>query len=84
MKFPAIFYLLGRLFCIIGVSMFIPALTSMYYKETGSWQAFLISAFITLALGASLIIYHRKAKEQPIAIRDGFLLVTLSWLCPFQ
>ena len=80
MKFSVVFYLLGRLFVIIGISLWIPTAASFYYREINPWYAFPLSSILTITLGIVLVVLFRKAKERPIAIRDGFLLVSLSWL----
>jgi len=81
MRFSVVFYLLGRLFCIIGIFVLVPAAASYYYREIPVVYSFLITAGVMFAVGVGLMIWNRAAKEMPIAVRDGFLLVTLSWLC---
>jgi len=80
MKFKAVLYLFGRLLCLIGFLMALPAVVSIYYHELEILPCFLVPAFSVLAIGVFLIIVFRKAKEQGIGVREGFLLVTLSWL----
>jgi len=57
-----------------------PSAVSFFYKEINSAVVFLCVAFFCLLLGVVWTIVFRKTKEEGIGIRDGFLLVTLSWL----
>jgi len=80
MRFEAIFYSLGRLLCMIGLLMLIPALVSLIYGEHAIIKHFGMAFLFTVLLGAFLMMRCNAAKDQSIGIRDGFLLVTLSWL----
>jgi len=80
MKYGAIFYLLGRLLCLIGGLMLLPAAVSFSYGEQTSFYCFILTAAGTFLLGLLFIFICRKSKEKGIGMRDGFLLVTLSWV----
>jgi len=79
MKFAAVFQLLGRLFGVIGLFLIAPAAVSWHYGEIWHFKVFLYTAALMMALGLTLMVWLRQAGREPISIRDGFLLVTLSW-----
>ena len=58
----------------------LPAVTAIIYGETAELRVFAVCAGITLVLGlALLLVTHRFRTE--LKPRDGYLLVSLSWLC---
>ncbi|MCA9395655.1 MAG: TrkH family potassium uptake protein, partial [Candidatus Omnitrophica bacterium] len=79
MNFRTISYLLGRLFCIVAVSMAVPAYVSYRYNEIFQLHAFYKSIAVTLIIGGLMMYINRKYKNDLIRTRDGFLLVTLTW-----
>lgn len=80
MRYKAVFYLLGRLLFMISGVMLLPAAVSYYFHEIEVFRNFLISSFAALAIGAIPVIRFHKRRDEGIGLRDGFLLVTLSWL----
>ena len=50
------------------------------YHEDGMTSSFLISSGITLFVGLCLRFFLRKFKEAEIKRREGFLIVTVSWV----
>lgn len=81
MNFKTISYLLGKLLCIIAISMLIPAFVCYRYNEPFQLFVFFKSIIVTLCVGILLMFMNRKSKNDLIRTRDGFLLVTLTWLC---
>ena len=79
MNFRAVFYLLGRLFFIIGALIMIPACVSFYYHDPLSMWTFLLTSGIALSIALILVALCQKSRDEGIGIREGFLLVTLSW-----
>jgi len=73
----AILYNLGVLIIFLVLSLFIPLLVSLIYKEN-DLLSFLITMGIGLVTGIFLIITCRV--EQELRIKEGFTLVTLAWL----
>lgn len=57
--------------------MLLPIAWSLYYGE-GDLSAFIITAAATFAVG--LITYKLTPTKSEIRVRDGFAIVTLSWL----
>ncbi len=80
MRYRAVFYLLGRLLFIIGGILAIPAAVSYYYGESQNYLNFLLTAAASILTGLLLAWTCRKARDEGVGVREGFLLVTLSWL----
>ena len=78
MRFAAIQKVIG--FLIMGSSLIMlpPVLVSLYYDD-GMYQLFLDSAGIFLVMGL-LIYLPVKHERRDLHLRDGFLVVTCSWL----
>jgi len=70
---------IGGLLLIMGVLMLTSIGFSIYYKE--DVMPILLSSGITLLSGGGLRYLTRKSKDGEIKKRDGYLIVTMSWLC---
>lgn len=80
MNFGIIGFLIGRLLGLISVVMLLPAAVAWYFKETDCLPFFLLPAAGVFLLAVSLNFFLRKFREDPLAMRDGFLMVTIAWL----
>lgn len=80
MKFNAVFYMMGRLLLIVGAFMLLPAVVAWYYGEKQTLNHFIVVSSSACALGCLCLLQFRGARDEAIAVKDGFLLVTLSWL----
>ena len=69
----------GRLLEALGLIMLLPMLVSIIYKENSSIFAFLVTAFISSAIGLLLRIFT-KNKSSVLYAKEGFLIVALAWL----
>ena len=69
--------ILGSFVFFLGFALMVPAGVAVLYNET-TWQAFLLSAGIALLLGSGLYWVFRPRYE--VRIREGFLIVSLTWL----
>lgn len=78
-NFRFILKTMGFLLVIESVLLMICAVVSFYYHEH-SGDSFLVSASITLAIGIVLRLVGTEVREQPIGKREGFLIVSLSWV----
>ena len=77
MQFLIVLKVLGLLLSIFSVTMFIPGVVSLYYKD-GSASSFFIAFAVTLAIG--LIAYLPLRKYQsPIKSADGYVIVVMFW-----
>ena len=70
---------IGILIFFLGLSMIIPLLVSISYRD-GSTSSFLYSILITSGAGLSLFIGIRKDEDSNLNHRDGVAIVTFGWM----
>jgi trk system potassium uptake protein TrkH len=75
----AIVNVLGALLALFATYYLLPIVTALIFGEQAALRAFLESAGITLALGLALMLGTRRHRAE-LKPRDGYLLVSLSWL----
>jgi len=78
MRLSVIFRTLGALTFFLGLTMVVPILFSLYYRD-GDLQALIQSSLITTATGAFLFLSFRKVVHQ-ISHREGFAIVAFGWI----
>ncbi|MDP8237455.1 MAG: potassium transporter TrkG [Candidatus Hatepunaea meridiana] len=76
-NFRNVGFVVGVLLQFIAVMMLIPLGISINYGD-GDTIAFIWSILITIAAGTALMFLRRKGKD--ISIREGFAVVSLSWV----
>ncbi|MBZ4654854.1 MAG: trkH [Peptococcaceae bacterium] len=77
MNYQKIISSLGIMLMIIGVSMVLPLMWSLYYGDS-DWLAFLGSSIVTFLAG---FVAHKATKlEGNFHNREAFIVVTFSWL----
>jgi len=77
MRLSNIFYVIARLCLLLGCALLVPLAFSIYYNDG------MILVFSTLAAALILLSFTTKFyRETPseLTTREGFLIVTLSWL----
>lgn len=69
--------MIGRLLMVMGISMLLPLLTALYYREE-SMKIFLFCMVLTILCGFILqkILYTDKKMKA----KDGFAIVTYGWI----
>lgn len=77
MNSKTILNILGALLTVLGISMLVPACIAWGYKEY-DMAGFLWSALIAILIGLPLWIFTRKSRI--LTNKDGFAVVTFSWL----
>lgn len=77
MNFRMIKYILGWILIFETIFLTIPTITALIYGEAAIYSI-LLSMSITLAAGILLII--RKPKSTVLYSREGFVIVSLSWI----
>lgn len=77
MNYGLVRYVLGYALRFEGVFLLLPFLTALIYRENG-WKAYLLTAAICMAAG--LLLSCKKPKHKSIYAREGFVIVSLSWL----
>ena len=78
MNFAMIFVLLGWVSCVNAIFMLLPALVGVVFQETASYS-FFISSLISLIIGL-LLLKFIKPKKKTLYSREGFVIVSLSWI----
>ncbi len=71
-------YTLGWLLVFESIFLLLPSVTALVYGEFYTLLAFLITLFLCLALGGILI--YRKPENTVLYSREGFVIVSLSWI----
>jgi len=81
MKFntKVIVNIIGVLLIINGFLMLTSILFSFYYNES-SWYEILISSIINITVGGLLFFFSRNYSTSNLKKRDGYLIVTFSWI----
>lgn len=70
---------MGFLLVIESILLMLCAVVSFYYHEI-SGDSFLISASISMTVGIVLRLLGTEIREKAIGKREGFLVVSLSWV----
>lgn len=76
--YRTIFFVLGILLTTLAVAMTLPVAVDLAVGNS-DWEVFAASASITLFTGVTLILTCRSKSGQ-LAIRQAFLLTSLSWI----
>ena len=77
MNYRMISYVIGCIWLFEAAFLLVPLLTALLCGD-GAALAFLWTALI--CLGAGLLLSFRKPKNQTLRARDGFVVVSLSWI----
>ena len=72
-----VFFLIGILLVILGVSMLAPYVMQLLYDENS--HSFVSSSFVTIFIGILFILANLE-KEFKLNLRQTFLFSTLAWL----
>lgn len=80
MKGKLIIHVLTILLLIIAAFMLIPAGIALYYGESDCFKAFFYPVLVLMPLAALSYGTTRSNRNKVLAPRDGFMLVTLSWV----
>lgn len=75
----AIVNVLGALLALFGGYYLLPVVTALIYGETAELRVFLACAGVTLAVGLALLLGTLRFRAE-LKPRDGYLLVSLSWM----
>ncbi|MGN1090765.1 MAG: TrkH family potassium uptake protein [Huintestinicola sp.] len=78
MHFRMIKYILGWILIFESIFLLIPLITAIVYHESASFMAVLASIGICLATGGLLVM--KKPSNTALYPRDGFVIVSLSWI----
>jgi len=78
-RFRAIQSILGVIVMLSSLSKLPPALLALAWREEGTAQVFFGSFLLSFLVGALLWLPGRGAQYE-LRLRDGFLVVTLTWV----
>lgn len=78
MNIKMIRYITGQLSLVECALMIVPLVTCLYYGETKTMWAFIIPMLTLLAIGILLVLF--KPKNTTIGVKEGFVVVGLSWM----
>ncbi|MBI5786019.1 MAG: TrkH family potassium uptake protein [Rhodocyclales bacterium] len=79
MRFLSVFNALGAIVFVFGLTMLVPVGVS-WWTADGAQTAYDESIVVTLFAGAALWLATRRKQRVELRVRDGFLLVTLTWM----
>lgn len=79
MRFLSVFNALGAIVFVFGLTMLVPVGVS-WWVDDGAQTAYDEAIAITLFVGGLLWLATRRRQHVELRVRDGFLLVTLTWL----
>ncbi|MBW2701955.1 MAG: TrkH family potassium uptake protein [Deltaproteobacteria bacterium] len=85
MNFRAVTYTLAHLAIIVGLCLIAPLVVSIIYfgdhpSGVWIWEIVGFSIPMALCLGAGLFFHHRYQSHSELGRREGFAVVTFSWL----
>lgn len=78
--YRSVLYLIGMLLGAMAVAMLIPIGLEVFIYQTGGWEEFAFSFFITGALGSLLAIANRSSERIELKVREAFLMTALCWI----
>ena len=77
MRLKPLLNILGALLSILGITMVVPIFISLGYGES-DLNGLLYSALICIGIGSPIWLMTRH--QRPLTNRDGFAIVTFSWI----
>src|SRR6056297_2457179 len=79
MRWRVVFYMVGILVFFLGLIMIFPLLYAWYFNDA-SFGSLLQSTVVTIFIGAALYTALRTGPLDYISQKEGFAVVTFSWL----
>lgn len=79
MNYRMVLNIIGRIVMAEAALLCLPVITALYYSETASLHAFLISAAVALSVGALCVIVSRT-KDRNVYAGEGFVSVAFAWI----
>ncbi len=75
----SVIHIISLSWMLLGLSMLLSALWSVYYNENDLYPI-IYSSFITIFFGLIVSIFTKSNKIDDLSARDGFAIVTFGWL----
>ncbi len=80
MNLTSVIRMLSIILAITALFMLLPLITALYYHETFAFFTFLSTMALISFFSITVLYFTRKSKQNYLSIKDGFLLVTFSWV----
>ena len=79
MRWRYILNISGILYSVLGLSMLLPMITGLWYRDTSA-LSFAISAGVATLAGLTLYFSFPSSKEEYISPREGIAIVSAGWI----
>ncbi|MFH2043812.1 MAG: TrkH family potassium uptake protein [Pseudomonadota bacterium] len=80
MNYKLVLKIISILILIITFFLIFPAAVALYYKEINEFKVFLVIIGSLLLISSISYYCLKPERKDSLSTRDGFLLVTLSWI----
>ena len=77
--FRPVGHIIGWLTTVLGASMLVPLLLELYL-DSGNAEGFVISTFLTLAIGLALVVVSRESSLHGMNRQQAFVLTVFVWV----
>lgn len=77
MNYKMVIHVLGWILIFEALFMVVPIITAIVYCESAFWAFFAVAA---VCLVAGKLITHKKPENKVLYSREGFVIVSLSWI----
>lgn len=74
-----VLYMLGRITTLEAVILLLPAICSLCYREHDAFFSFVLTSLLAFSIGILLSLFN-KPKNKTIFAKEGFVIVSLSWI----
>lgn len=81
MNFSMIKNIIGKILVLLSIMMIFPMIVSIiYFKEEGIWNVLAYAIPIVILFVVGIILSHKKLSNKKMGAKEGFVIVSLSWL----
>lgn len=81
MNFSMIKNIIGKIMVLLSILMILPLIVSIiYFKDEGIWNVLAYAIPIVVLFVVGIILSHKKLDNKKMGAREGFVIVSLSWL----
>ena len=81
MNFKLVFRIIAVLLIVVSLFMLLPSFVAVYYNELNELKCFIITIVFITVISLITLAFCRKEAKKILSIKEGFLLVALSWTC---
>ena len=81
MNFSMIKNIIGKIMVLLSILMILPLIVSIiYFNDEGIWNVLAYAIPIVVLFVVGIILSHKKLDNKKMGAREGFIIVSLSWL----